>query len=39
MWHIQAMAANRRRRNGNGADDLAEAIHWMVDAIKPLVAM
>jgi len=38
MWRIQAMAANRRRRNGNGADDIVEAIHRMVDAIQPHVA-
>ena len=38
MWRIQAMAANRRRRN-SGADDIAEAIHWMVDAMQtPVVA-
>jgi len=28
------MAANRRRRNANGADDIAEAIHRMVDAMQ-----
>jgi len=38
MWRIQAVVANRRRRSGNGADDIAEAIHWMVDAMQPLVA-
>jgi len=32
------MAANRRRRNGNRADDIAEAIHRMVDAMQPPVA-
>jgi len=37
MWRIQAMAANRRRRSG-GADDIAEAIHRMVDAMQPPVA-
>jgi len=31
MWRIQAMAANRRRRN-SGADIITEAIHRMVDA-------
>jgi len=38
MWRIQAMAANRRQRNGNGADDIAKAIHQMVDAMQPPVA-
>jgi len=37
MWRIQAMAANRRRRS-SGADDIAEAIHRMVDAMQPPVA-
>jgi len=37
MWRIQAMTANRRRRSG-GVDDIAEAIHWMVDAMQPPVA-
>ena len=32
------MAANRRRRNGNGVDDIAEAIHRMVNAMQPPVA-
>jgi len=32
MWLIQAMASNRRRR-GSGTDDIAEAIHRMVDAM------
>jgi len=32
------MAANRRRRS-SGTDDIAEAIHWMVDAMQtPVVA-
>ena len=38
MWRIQAMAANRRRRS-SGVDDIAEAIHRMVDAVLPPVAM
>jgi len=38
MWRIQAMAANRRKRSGNGADDIAEAIHRMVVAMQPFVA-
>jgi len=38
MWRIQAMAANRRRRNGNGANDITEAIRRMVDAMQPPVA-
>jgi len=37
MWRIQALAANRRR-GSSGADDIAEAIHWMVDAMQPPVA-
>jgi len=32
------MATNRRRRNGNGAEDIVEAIHRMVDAMQPPVA-
>ena len=32
------MVTNIRRRNGNGVDDIAEAIHRMVDAMQPLVA-
>jgi len=35
MWRAQAMA-NRRRRNTVGADDIAQAIHRMVDAIQPI---
>ena len=38
MWRIQVIAANRRRRNGNDANDIAKAIHWMVDAMQPPVA-
>ena len=38
MWRIQAMSANRRRRNKNGVDDIAEAILRMVDAMQPPVA-
>jgi len=34
MWRIQAMTANRRRRNANDTDDIAEAIHGMVDAMQ-----
>jgi len=37
MWRIQAMA-NRRRRNDVGADEIAQAIHPMVDAMQPVVA-
>jgi len=32
MWRIQAMT-NRRRRNNAGADEIAQAIHRMVDAM------
>jgi len=28
------MATHRRRRNSNGADEIAEAIHRMVDAMQ-----
>jgi len=38
MWHIQAMAANRRRRSENGVDDITESIHQMVEAMQPPVA-
>jgi len=34
MWRIQAMAAHMRRRNANGADEIADAIHQMVDAMQ-----
>ena len=37
MWRAQAMA-NRRRRNTVGADDIAQAIHRMVDAMQPIAA-
>jgi len=37
MWHIQAMAANRKRMS-SGADDIAEAIHQMMDAMQTPVA-
>ena len=37
MWHAQAME-NRRRRNNVGADEIAQAIHRMVDAMQPIVA-
>ncbi|XP_027933091.1 uncharacterized protein LOC114188690 [Vigna unguiculata] len=30
--------ANRRRRNTAGADDIAQAIHRMVDAMQPIAA-
>jgi len=33
MWRAQAMA-NRRRRNTAGADDIAQAIHRMMDAMQ-----
>jgi len=38
MWRIQAMVANRRRRNGNGADDIVKGIHRMVDVMQLPVA-
>jgi len=34
----QAMA-NRRRRNTAGADDIAQAIHRMVDTMQPIAAL
>jgi len=37
MWRAQAMA-NRRRRNTVGADNIAQAIHHMVDAMQPIAA-
>jgi len=37
MWRAQAMA-NRRRRNNTGADEIANAIHRMVDAMHPVAA-
>jgi len=37
MWRAQAMG-NRRRRNTVGADDIAQAIHLMVDAMQPISA-
>jgi len=37
MWRAQAMA-NRRRRNTAGADEIANAIHRMVDAMQPVAA-
>ena len=37
MWRARAMA-NRRRRNTAGADDIAQAIHRMVDAMQPIAA-
>jgi len=37
MWRAQAMA-NRRRRNTAGADEIAQAIHRMVDAMHPIAA-
>jgi len=38
MWRAQAMA-NRRKRNNAGADDIAQAIHRMMDAMQPIVAL
>jgi len=35
MWRAQAMA-NRWRRNNVGIDEIAYAIHRMVDAIQPI---
>jgi len=35
MWRAQAMA-NRRRRNNAGVDEIANAIHRMVDAMQPV---
>jgi len=37
MWHAQAMA-NRRRRSNDGADEIAQAIHRIVDAMQPIAA-
>jgi len=37
MWRIQAMA-NRRRRNDSGANEIAQAIHRMVDAMQLVAA-
>jgi len=37
MWRAQAMA-NRRRRNTAEADEIAQAIHRMVDAMQPIAA-
>jgi len=37
MWRAQALG-NRRRRNNVGADEIAQAIHRMVDAMQPIVA-
>jgi len=37
MWCAQAMA-NRRRRNNAGANDIAQAIHRMVDVMQPIAA-
>jgi len=37
MWRARAMA-NRRRRNTAGADDIAQAIHRMVDMMQPIAA-
>jgi len=37
MWRAQAMA-NRRRRNNDGANETANAIHKMVDAMQPIAA-
>jgi len=37
MWRIQAMA-NRRKRNEAGADEIAQTIHRMVDAMQPVAA-
>jgi len=37
MWRAQAMA-KRRRRNAVGADEIAQAIHRMVDAMHPIAA-
>ena len=30
--------ANKRKRNATGADDIAQAIHRMVNAMQPIVA-
>jgi len=35
MWRAQAMA-NQRRRNTARADEIANAIHRMVDAMQPV---
>jgi len=35
MWRAQAMV-NMRRRNTAGADEIANTIHRMVDAMQPV---
>jgi len=35
MWRIQAMA-HKRHKNNNGADEIAQAIHHLVDAMQPI---
>jgi len=37
MWRAQALA-NRRMRNNVGADEIAQAIHQMVDIMQPIAA-
>ena len=37
MWRAQALA-NRRRRDNTEADEIAHAIHRMVDAMQPNAA-
>jgi len=37
MWRAQAVA-NRRKRNNTGADEIAHAIHRMVDVMQPIAA-
>jgi len=37
MWRAQVMT-NRRCRNTAGANEIANAIHRMVDAMQPVVA-
>jgi len=37
MWRAQALA-NRKRRDNTGAEEIAHAIHRMVDAMQPNAA-
>jgi len=37
MWPAQALA-NKRRRDNTGADEIAHAIHRMVDVMQPNAA-
>jgi len=35
MWRAQAVTIKRRRNNAR-ADEIAHAIHWMVDVMQPI---